>query len=74
METELGVLGPGDGFGEYALLAGIPRSASAETLEETVVSVLPKKQFDQILKEYPERGSFPFKKYDQDDSPGLGKT
>jgi rhodanese-related sulfurtransferase len=53
VETELGVLGPGDGFGELSLLTGNPRTASAETLEETVVSVLPKKQFDQILKDYP---------------------
>jgi CRP-like cAMP-binding protein/rhodanese-related sulfurtransferase len=53
VETELGVLGPGDGFGELSLLTGNPRTASAKTLEETVVSVLPKKQFDQILKDYP---------------------
>jgi rhodanese-related sulfurtransferase len=53
VETELGVLGPGDGFGELSLLTGNPRTASAETLEETVLSVLPKKLFDQILKDYP---------------------
>lgn len=53
VETELGVLGPGDGFGELSLLTGNPRTASAKTLEETVVSVLPKKLFDQILKDYP---------------------
>ncbi|HPD61401.1 MAG TPA: cyclic nucleotide-binding domain-containing protein [Thermodesulfobacteriota bacterium] len=53
VETDLGVLGPGDGFGEYALLTGTPRTASAVTLEETVVSALPKEQFDQILKDYP---------------------
>jgi len=53
VETDLGILGPGDGFGELALLTGNPRSASAETVEETVLSVLPKEKFDQILKEYP---------------------
>jgi rhodanese-related sulfurtransferase len=53
VETELGVLGPGDGFGEVALLTGIPRTADAATMEETVLSVLDKKQFDHILKNYP---------------------
>ena len=53
VETDLGVLGPGDGFGEYALLTGTPRTASAKTLEETVVSVLPREQFGQILNDYP---------------------
>ena len=49
----MGVLGPGDGFGELSMLTGNPRTASAKTLEETVVSVLPKKLFDQILKDHP---------------------
>ena len=33
--------------------AGVRGQPRHETLEETVVSVLPKKQFDQILKDYP---------------------
>jgi CRP-like cAMP-binding protein len=53
VETELGILGPGDGFGEVALLTGNPRTADAATMEETVLSVLDKKQFDHILKNYP---------------------
>jgi CRP-like cAMP-binding protein/rhodanese-related sulfurtransferase len=53
VETELGVLGPGDGFGELALLTGMPRTASAATMEETVLSVLDKNQFDHLLKNYP---------------------
>ena len=53
VETELGVLGPGDSFGELTLLTGSPRTATVETMEETVLSVLPKEQFDHILKNYP---------------------
>jgi rhodanese-related sulfurtransferase len=53
VETDLAELGPGDSFGEIALLTGKPRSASAETLEETVLNVLPKEYFDQVLKDYP---------------------
>jgi rhodanese-related sulfurtransferase len=53
LETDIGVLGPGDIFGEVALLTGNLRSGSVETLEETVLSVLPKEQFDQIVKDYP---------------------
>lgn len=53
VETDLAELGPGDSFGEIALLTGGPRSASAETLEDTVLNVLPKEYFDQVLKDYP---------------------
>lgn len=53
VETDLAELGPGDSFGELALLTGTPRSASAETVEETVLNVLPKEYFDQVLKDYP---------------------
>jgi rhodanese-related sulfurtransferase len=51
--TDLAVLGPGDGFGELNLLTGGPRVASVECVEETMLSVISKEQFDQILKEYP---------------------
>ncbi|MBN2466970.1 MAG: cyclic nucleotide-binding domain-containing protein [Deltaproteobacteria bacterium] len=53
IETDLGELGPGDSFGELALLTGNPRSASAEAIEKTCLGVLPKRQFDQILQDYP---------------------
>ena len=53
VETTIGVLGPGDVFGEISLLTGKPRSGSVETLEETVLSVLHKEAFDQIIKDYP---------------------
>jgi rhodanese-related sulfurtransferase len=54
METDLSILGPGDSFGEMALLTGEPRSANAETLEETRLTVLSKDEFDRILKDYPD--------------------
>lgn len=53
VETDLAELGPGDSFGEIALLTGGPRTASVETLEDTVLNVLPKEYFDQVLKDYP---------------------
>ena len=53
VETELSRLGTGDSFGEIALLTGKPRSANVETLEETRLDVLTKKQFDQVLKDHP---------------------
>ncbi len=52
-ETELAILGPGEYFGEMALLTQEPRSASVETLEETQLLVLTKAQLDQILKIIP---------------------
>ncbi len=54
IETELSVLGPGDSFGEMALLTGAPRSASVEALSDTRLITLSKEQFDNILKNYPE--------------------
>jgi rhodanese-related sulfurtransferase len=54
METDLSILGPGDSFGEMALLTGESRSANVEALEETRLVVLSKEQFDRILKDYPD--------------------
>lgn len=53
VETELQTLGPGEGFGEMALVTGKPRSAYVETVEETHLIVLPKDEFDRILKDHP---------------------
>jgi len=53
METDLSILGPGDSFGEMALLTGEPRSANVEAVQETRLMVLSKDQFDRILKDYP---------------------
>jgi rhodanese-related sulfurtransferase len=54
VEITLSELGPGQSFGEVALLTGEARSASVETLEETQVLVLTKEQFEQVLKSHPE--------------------
>lgn len=54
VEITLSKLGPGQSFGEMALLTGEARSASVETLEETRALVLTKEQFDRVLKSHPE--------------------
>jgi rhodanese-related sulfurtransferase len=53
VKTELGELGPGESFGEMALLTGEPRSGYVEALEETHLTVISKDEFDRILKDYP---------------------
>lgn len=53
MERELGILGPGDSFGEMALLTGETRAADIVALEDTRLTVLSKEQFDGILREFP---------------------
>lgn len=54
VEITLSELGPGQSFGEVALLTGESRSASVETLEKTEALVLTKEQFEQVLKSHPE--------------------
>ena len=54
VETNLNWPGPGDSFGEMALLTDEPRSANIETLEETQLLVLTKTDFDRVLQKYPE--------------------
>lgn len=54
METELAILGPGDSFGEMALLTGAARSANVEAVEDLDLTVLAKVHFDRILRNYPE--------------------
>jgi hypothetical protein len=54
IETDLSRLGPGDSFGEMALLTGKARSAYAEAVEETHFLVLAKDQFDRVLKNHPD--------------------
>ena len=53
LETELARLGPGDSFGEMALLTGKSRAACVETLEETHLMTISKDQFDKVLESYP---------------------
>ena len=47
-------LGPGDFFGEMALLSDTPRSATARTLERVEALVLDKGDFRQLLMDRPE--------------------
>jgi len=54
LETDFAVMGPGESFGEMSLLTGKNRSANVETLEETRLAVVPKQNFDQVLKDYPQ--------------------
>jgi CRP/FNR family transcriptional regulator/CRP/FNR family cyclic AMP-dependent transcriptional regulator len=53
-ETTVNVYGPGDVFGELALLDGLPRSAGAMVLEKTTVLTLHRDNFLWHLREYPE--------------------
>jgi rhodanese-related sulfurtransferase len=54
VETDLNQLGPGDSFGEMALLTDEPRSTNIETMGETHLFVLTKEEFDRVLKDHPE--------------------
>ncbi len=53
IEIDLNQLGPGDTFGEMALVTDRPRTATIEALEETHLLILTKEQFEQILHNYP---------------------
>ncbi len=52
-ELTVEVAGPGDVFGELALLDGHPRSASAETLEDTVTLWISREEFAKHLARSP---------------------
>ena len=54
VEIDLSIQGPGDTFGEMALLTGEPMSADVEVLEETHLMILSKDQFDSILRDFPD--------------------
>lgn len=43
------ILEPGEIFGELEVLDDTPRTTSAETLDDTVICVIPRKDFDQYL-------------------------
>lgn len=49
-EITLAVLGPGDFFGEMALLEGLPRSASATVLEESLLIEVEGPAFDALVR------------------------
>ena len=52
-EITVNVYGPGEVFGELALLDGLPRSAGAVTMERTVTLTLHRQDFLQILEASP---------------------
>jgi CRP/FNR family cyclic AMP-dependent transcriptional regulator len=52
-EVTLNIYGPGEVFGEFSLLDGMPRSAGAVTMEETVTLTLHRDHFLQHLEASP---------------------
>ncbi len=54
VETTLNWLGPGDSFGEMALLTDEPRSSTIEAVEDTHLFVLTKEEFEGVLRKNPD--------------------
>jgi len=61
MELVLAIQGPGEAFGEIALLSGEARSACVEVLDEAELLVLSRDDFDRILREFPATSKFFFR-------------
>jgi CRP-like cAMP-binding protein/Zn-dependent protease len=57
-EYQLVTLGPGQPFGEQALLSNEPRSATIRTLEPVEVLRLSREDFQAVLREHPERNDY----------------
>jgi CRP-like cAMP-binding protein len=53
-ETVLATLGPGEFFGETALLSAYPRTASVRAMEETHCLAMTRSDFTSVLKSNPE--------------------
>jgi len=53
-EVELGVNGPGDVFGEMALLDDLPRSATITAIDEVTALLLPVWEFRTTLRNHPD--------------------
>src|SRR3954463_121840 len=49
-EITLAVLGPGEFFGEMALLEGLPRSASATVIEDATLVEVDQQSFETLVK------------------------
>ena len=52
-EVTFDILEPGEVFGELEVLEGSPRSTSAEALDDALICVIPRKDFDQYLAMHP---------------------
>lgn len=52
-EVTFDILEPGEIFGELEVLEDAPRSTSAETLDDVLICVIPRKDFDQYLALHP---------------------
>ena len=52
-EVTFDILEPGEVFGELEVLEDAPRSTSAEALDDTLICVIPRKDFDQYLAMHP---------------------
>jgi CRP/FNR family transcriptional regulator, cyclic AMP receptor protein len=48
------ILRPGDAFGELAMIEGQPRSATVQTLEDTEMLVLTRRDFERFASEHPD--------------------
>jgi di/tricarboxylate transporter/CRP-like cAMP-binding protein len=53
---EIACLGPGDWFGELALLTGEPRTTNAEAQTDLILLKLSRDNFNQLIKKYPSLG------------------
>jgi CRP/FNR family transcriptional regulator/CRP/FNR family cyclic AMP-dependent transcriptional regulator len=53
-ETSVNVCGPGDLFGEFAVIDGLPRSASAVSMEDSVLLSLHRDHFYKHLRSFPQ--------------------
>lgn len=53
-QVTLNFLGPGDYFGELALIDGKPRSASVMTVADSVFSTISKEDFQRFIRENPD--------------------
>ena len=53
-ETSVTLCGPGDMFGELAVIDGLPRSASAVAMDNTVVSILSRDRFRLHMRNSPQ--------------------
>jgi CRP/FNR family transcriptional regulator/CRP/FNR family cyclic AMP-dependent transcriptional regulator len=53
-ETMLAILGPGECFGELALLDGAPRSATVQTLEAVEAVSVGREAFRSLVREHPQ--------------------